>query len=86
MAVPRDVHFNRFAQMTGGLVTIGPAPENNLFVNGVAAVTGWLSGSPWIWCLVPEPVVWTECAAGITTTWEDCINDPSTSWTECEGA
>jgi hypothetical protein len=68
MAIPSQIQFDRFAQVTAGLeaVTAG----NELVVNGVALVTGWLSGAAWALCYADPSTSWAACSSDPVTTWE----------------
>lgn len=78
MAVPVGVRFDRFAQMTDGLVAFGLALP--VHANGIALVTGFLFGEIWIPCFDPVSTSWSVCASAVVTSWTD--NNPSvtTTW------
>lgn len=81
MAVPRLVHFDRFAQLTFGLITDQGAPE--IRPNGIALVTKWLSGEQWDICTDAISTSWGGCYGAPDTDWESCYAEPSTTWTDC---
>lgn len=61
--------------MTNGLVAV--SSEASPFLvnkNGIAAVTGWLSGE-----------FWASCYDAISTSWSACYSAPATTWTDSAG-
>lgn len=72
MAIPRVVSYDRYADLTGGLIAQSAA-VNIITINGVALVTWWLSNA-WIRCAPDVSTGWTLCAAPVATTWTECEN------------
>ncbi len=83
MAVPVGVRFDRFAQMTGGLVQVSDEIPFLLDPDGMSLATGWLTIGDNIWsaCYDPISTVWTTCYAAVVTTWTTCYNAVTTVWT-----
>lgn len=69
--IPVLVQFDRFSQMSDGLVS--DSPGFALRANGIALVTEWLSGQ-WDACYEPVVTGWTGCYAQPTTTWSLIAN------------
>jgi hypothetical protein len=78
MSVPVGVKFDRFAQLSDGLVAFGLGLP--VHANGIALVTGFLFGEIWLPCFDAITTSWSVCAAPVSTTWTD--NNPSvtTTW------
>lgn len=83
MAVPLNVIFDRYAQMTYGLVAIGYGPSP--VVNGVAEVTGFLYADNWVFCYDMPSTGWSSCGPSVTTTWSNCVTPVVTVWTLLPG-
>ena len=71
MAVPVSVRFDRFAQLTNGLVQVSDEIPLLLEPNGVSLATGWLTTGEGIWsaCYDAVTTAWTACYSAVTTTW-----------------
>ncbi len=82
MAVPAGVRFDRFAQMTGGLVQLSDELPVILDPDGVSLVTGFLTigDSVWSACYDPISTTWTTCYSAVTTVWVTCYNAVTTTW------
>ena len=78
MSVPFGAKFDRFAQMTDGLVAIGNGPVVN--ANYLALTTWFMYGENWIYCNSQPTTSWTMCAASVSTTWS-LLAAPTTGWT-----
>lgn len=72
MAIPDNVEFDRYAEMTTGLDSITSGEK--IVVDGIALVTGWLSGGLWQICVAVAP----------SNSWAACYSDPTTTWTVVE--
>lgn len=77
MAVPLNPIFDRYAQMSYGLVAIGYGPE--VQANYLALVTGFMYGDNWALCYDMPVTSWSLCAAAPTTSWS-AFTAPSTTW------
>ncbi len=81
MAVPSNVKFDRYAQLTGGLKAVANEDPFSLNVNSVALVTGWLTSGIWSSCYDPISTTWTACYSAVTTVWSVCYSAVTTVWT-----
>lgn len=82
MAVPLNVKFDRYAQLTGGLVQVSSSLPFIVNPTGVALVTGFLSAGIWNSCYDAIATVWADCYAAVVTLWTDTFVQPSTTWTD----
>ncbi len=81
ISVPYLVKFDRYSEMTLGLDATSTPPATDIYVNGVALVTGWLSGDIWIYCSDLISTTWADCIVEVSTSWPACYSDPVTTWT-----
>lgn len=81
MAAPAFVKFDRYAQLSFGLIAEGFVPA--VAPNGIALVTRWLSGSVWNGCSDPATIVWTNCYSVTPTVWSACYTPVTTTWVAC---
>jgi hypothetical protein len=79
MSVPLNPKFDRYAQMSYGLVAYGYGPVAK--ANYLALVTGFMYGDNWTHCYDSVSTTWTACGATVTTTWTDAYTLPVTAWT-----
>ncbi len=82
MAVPQNVRFDRYAELTGGLVQV--SSEIPFIVNptGMAMITGWLTSGMWNACYDPISTSWTACYSAVSTVWSACYSAVVTTWTK----
>ncbi len=81
MAVPLNVKFDRYAQLTGGLVQVSNESPFTLNATGMALVTGFLTSGIWSDCYDAITTVWSACYSAVVTTWSDCYVAVTTTWT-----
>ncbi len=81
MAVPLNVKFDRYAQLTGGLVQVSSVLPFIVNPTGVALVTGFLTAGIWSVCYDPIVTVWAACYSAVITTWTNCYSAIVTVWT-----
>lgn len=82
MAVPLNVKFDRYAELTFGLVQV--SSESPFIVNptGMALVTGFLTSGVWNACYTPVVTAWIACYSAVSTTWTACYSAVTTIWTK----
>jgi len=80
MAVPQHVKFDRYAELTGGLVQVSSEIPFIANPTGMALTTGWLTSGIWSVCYDPIATVWTACYSAVATTWTACYSAVTTTW------
>ncbi len=75
--IPVAVTFDRYSQMTSGMLAIANNVGAGLHPNGVAAVTGWLTNGIWLGCYVQPVTGWSACMSPVFTGWS--LTVPSVS-------
>lgn len=79
MSAPLNPRFDRYAQMTYGLVGIGDLPQPA--VNYLSLATGFMFGDYWTWCSDLPSTTWAACSTLISTSWTQSYTLPATAWT-----
>lgn len=78
--MPLNVKFDRYAELTAGLVSVANESPLQLQVNGVALTTGWLTSGIWVACYNIVITTWTACFSSPSTLWTALFSNPSTTW------
>ncbi len=84
MGIPLNVRFDRYAELTGGLVQVTDEAPFILDPNGMSVVTGWLTLGDGVWsaCYDPVSTAWTACYSAVVTVWSACYSAVTTTWTK----
>lgn len=86
MAVPFQVIFDRYSQVSSGIESVGLGSIPNGFgINGISVVTQFLYGGAWQYCGDPVVTSWTACGSPVSTTWTAAYTLPVTAWTLLPG-